>query len=82
MYCILRTSLEISLTIKINQSINYSHFFTRETRHIVPRCEKGKITILPGIPEILESSVLLKTLLLPQFLLDYSEYLARETRHI
>ena len=60
-----------------------SEFFTGETRHIVPPCNKAGISkFLLRIPEIAEIPDFLKTLLLLQFLFENSEFFTGETRHI
>ena len=60
-----------------------SEFFTGETRHIVPPCNKAQnFKFLLRIPEIAEIPDFLKTLLLLQFLFDNSEFFTGETRHI
>ena len=59
-------------------------FFTGETRHIMPPYNKAGISnfFLLRISEISEITDFFKTLLLLQFLFNYSEIFTGETRHI
>ena len=56
---------------------DHSEYSIRETRHIVPPCNKNQnFKFLIWIPDFF------KTLLLLQFLFDHSEFFNGETRHI
>ena len=58
---------------------DHSEFFTRETKHIMPPCNKAKISNFKFPVRI---SDFFETLLPLQFLFDHSEFFTRETRHI
>ena len=60
-----------------------SEFFTGETRHIVPPCNKAGISnFCLEFQKFVEIPDFLKTLLLLQFLFENSEFFTGETRHI
>ena len=62
---------------------DHSEFFTGETRHIVPPCNKAGISnFYLEFQKFVEIPDFLKTLLLLQFLFDHSEIYTAETRHI
>ena len=62
---------------------DHSEFYTGETRHIVPPCNKAGISnFCLEFQEIAEILNFFKTLLLLQFLFDHSEIFTGETRYI